>query len=262
MPILETSTISHIEGLKIGELTWNPLPAEFLTALKLCRMPGNSTPLRGVFFDGKDVYSTDSVRINHYTMASEVSCFWIEDSAVSELIRFDGLSDVAVSPAWVHFKGEDGTIFSARNRETSGFPKDKLSGLLNTSGPAPEDIRGNLPKALTDVVSRAMVFGTEMRGAMVIGLSLFQNHLTIKAQRDAGSYVEELDWETPLSTDPGIEIFVDSSFLQEASGKVEEFYIKTINGARTLIFESAEYRQIAATVVLPAKTAAKGKTKK
>lgn len=252
LKMIDSKIIKYLEALNVEELAWTEIDgAEFVDALALCKIAANTTPFKGVFVKDRDVLSTDSVRINHYTMGTEMSqAFWIEDSACAEISKFKNLTHYAVKSDWVHFKGEDGTVFSVRSRDVSGFPHAKLIEIIDKTKEEDNTIKGTLPIALLEAIDRSAIFGQEAKGITVVQLQISQNSLLIKADRNIGEYEESLDFAEPLSAAVAIELWVDAAFLKEAAIKVQNFDIKNADTLPVILFSNDQYTQLTHTMKL------------
>jgi DNA polymerase III sliding clamp (beta) subunit (PCNA family) len=105
---------------------WKAIQPEVLQAMRFCYSccsKDMSRPiLTCVHVSGKRVEASDSYQIIRYQLEKKVpvKAFLIPASAVRELIKYD-IKQVAEGDGWIHFKTEDGTIFSSRIFEGS-FP--------------------------------------------------------------------------------------------------------------------------------------------
>lgn len=117
LPLYSDTITKHLETLKLEELKWVALPADFQEGLKLTKIGGNTNPIRGAYVQGAKLYSTDTIRINEYSLAAEMLPFWIDDPAVGDLLKIGSLAEYAVGQAWAHFKTKEGAIFSAKLKE-------------------------------------------------------------------------------------------------------------------------------------------------
>ena len=141
---------------EIGEVgKWEELPNNFLDALKFCYPCCSRDMSRPVLtcvnIEEGAVEATDSYQIVEYVLNSKmpVKGFLLPASAVRELVRYK-ISEVARGESWVHFRTEDGTIFSSRMIDND-FPD--TSKHLELDG-----LEFSFPKNVDEILGRANVF--------------------------------------------------------------------------------------------------------
>lgn len=240
----------HLNAAADSSLQWHQIPEDFNSALRLCQISGNRTPLRGIYVDASAMISSDGLRVNRYEFpnGATLPSFWVEDEAIKNLVGFGGLVSVAVDAAWAHFKGEDGTVFSARTKDLSGFPKEKVLGLLQLHARKDGDPAGKLPEELLASLSRAEVFGQEVSGLNAVQLHINGTALTVKASKASGSYEEELELATAIEIP--LSVGMDATSLREAATKVKEFYVRSLGEGKApvVVFQNEHYTQLAMTL--------------
>ena len=105
---------------------WKPLPEDFLEAMRFCHpccSKDMSRPiLTCVHVSDKKVQASDSYQIIEYRLEKKmpIKGFLLPASAVRELIKYN-VKEIAEGEGWVHFRSEEGTIFSSRIFE-GNFP--------------------------------------------------------------------------------------------------------------------------------------------
>jgi DNA polymerase III sliding clamp (beta) subunit (PCNA family) len=105
---------------------WKPLPEDFLEAMRFCHpccSKDMSRPiLTCVHVSDKKVQASDSYQIIEYRLEKKIPIkgFLLPASAVRELIKYN-VKEIAEGEGWVHFRSEEGTIFSSRIFE-GNFP--------------------------------------------------------------------------------------------------------------------------------------------
>lgn len=268
--LYQAGVIEFLQALKLGELEWKPLPADFSSALRLCKMSCNATPMRGIYVGDHIMASTDTTRINRYTFLEldpagvpvpdkipenweNLTPFWIDDPAAGDLIKLGGLAQYSVSAGWVHFLSDSGAVFSCKKKDAAMFPSKQMAMTLTQVKKLDDLVTGPLPRDIGEAVERVSVFGNEQAGGgSAITITIHQLWITIEASRTTGSVSEDLPWDAPLETDPELVVTVDHSFLVEAGRKVSTFRIKKMGDKQCLIFEADHYTQLAGTVKRPA----------
>lgn len=108
----------------IKKSEWKKLPKNFKESIKLCSNTASIHESDGtltyIYLDGTDCISSDNKRISHAILDSEVDCMFIKSTEVNNLSNIDP-NEYSVEDSWIHFKNEDGCIFSTR-RITGEYP--------------------------------------------------------------------------------------------------------------------------------------------
>ena len=249
LPLYSDNITQHLASLNLDKLAWSPLPADFSSGLQLTKIGGNTNPVRGAFIQGNKVYSTDSIRINEYTFDAPMLPFWIDDPAVTDLLKIGALVSYAIGQAWAHFKTKDGAIFSAKLKEYALFPAEPLKAHIASALEAPVLAGNNLPLALADAIERVAIFGADIQGVVSVGLTFHQDHVLCFSGKATGKAKEKVMLAVPFAEDPKVGCSVDFNFIVEAASKVAAFELKETNGQKLLRFYSEKYNQLASTVV-------------
>jgi len=134
---------------------WTQLPEDFTTAVQMCLSccsKDMSRPVLTCLHASKNVVeASDGYQIIRYTLKSKVSDkgFLIPATSANLLTRYP-IKEVDLSERWIHFRTDDGTVFSSRIL-ADNFPD--VSGFLNADG---EEF--TFPDSMQEVVHRAVVF--------------------------------------------------------------------------------------------------------
>lgn len=248
--LLDSKLGAYLEELKLQEIAFEPVPEDFYQAIKLVKMAQNTDPKRGVCVSGNLMVSTDSVRMNRYTMKGEMVPFWIDDPAVADLLKLDEVRMYAVSNSWVHFRLDDGTIFSCKRKDHTKYPVKLLSDLIDGHDRKPQDIGGKLPASLSEVVDRVATLATDVKGSFPVRLTFTPTELEVYAEKTTGKASETIPWETPLNCQK-TEVWMDSSFMLEAGKKMVEFYLteSETTHSTAMVFTVGSYVQVAARTI-------------
>lgn len=249
--VLQTSSIiDHISTLNIEELEWKKLPGNFFDAVRLCKISCNHTPLRGIFISDKFVRSTDIYRINRHSLDTDMGTFWLDDPAVTELLKIDKPKEYVVSESWVHFRTDDKTVFSCKRRDESSFPIQKVDEMIDQHKKDDECIENELPAGLASVTDRISTLASDVNGMAAVRMTLKKDKIEFYSERVSGKVREEVALEKPFKDDVNLTLWMDPAFLMEAAQKVKSFYIKkamTPKGKerQDLVFYNPDYIQIA-----------------
>jgi DNA polymerase III sliding clamp (beta) subunit (PCNA family) len=176
---------------EIGDWQSIPDPAAFVRALRFAYKSTSkdmSRPkLTCVHVDeGGHVESTDNLRITRFGVEPPaIHSFLIPASSVKELVRYD-IMEVAEGDSWIHFRTEEGTVFSCRVFKEEDYPD--VTPILDVEGQ-----RLDLSGVGEDALDRAMVFSArddELDEEVTIQLG--DNKMVVSSQGDAGHYKETI----------------------------------------------------------------------
>lgn len=150
----------------VKALKFTKLPTDFMDAMSLCHPVASKNEsdqmLICIYINGKDVISTDNIRIAHYTMDSPMpGPIMVKSNEIKSLI---GISPIEFSfdDTWIHFLNESGCTFSIR-RVKGDYPNMlKFSEFTGT--------RVNLPKELLDGLDLASVFTEDSNDSVNIAI--------------------------------------------------------------------------------------------
>lgn len=214
--------------------SWTKLPEDFIESIGTCKMLGNKTPMSGIYFDGKYVVSTDGFQINRYTLDTEIPKFWISDNSASELLKFTNMKEIQLQENWVHFKTEDGSIFSIKTLDASKFPMEKLMTLMNTTKPTEDDLNATFPEELFNAIDRAETFAMSINDHAAIRMILSPEKIEISSERQSGKYVEKVAWDKGFKAkfEP-ITLYADPAMMSFIAKRSLKFYLSKVVSEKT-----------------------------
>lgn len=246
----ETGIGQYIDGMNLSELSWKPISEQFFQALKLMKLTMSNCPYRGLFVNENLISTTDAVRVNIYKMIEPMDGFWIDDPIMHQLMGFpEELVGYSISPAWVHFKGKNDTIFSGKRNQDNSYPLTAIKGFDTDFQLQKTDIRNTLPVNFKEVADRIGVMAEGVDKFSVISLRIKKDELIIYSEKDNGSIEETLNWAVPFDQDIDLTIRADVSFLVEAGERCPAFFIRQAEGTSPrVVFYSENYKQIIATL--------------
>lgn len=251
LKLRESKIDEYIEQLELPDQAFSQLPDNFIEGLKLCKIAGNNDYLRGIFIEDKFMVSTDQVRINYYDLSAIMPRFWIDDMAVTELLRLsEKVTHFAVADSWVHFKGENETIFSCKRNQDNQYPIERLIEYKQAYKKTENDELNQLPKNFKVAIDRVGVFNMDMDGYQAIKLNVKKEHLMITGEKDTGKIKEKLQWEKPFENDIDISFMTDFSFLKEIFDKSPMFFIRKDEeqGTTDIVFIADNFTQMLRTI--------------
>lgn len=236
----------RFESLKPNE-NWTPVDGEdFHKGLVSCNMPKNASKFAGIFFKENNMVSTDQYIINKYIAKSQFPSLWISDSAVSELLKWNTFVGLELNKMWLQLKASDGTVFSVRTLDPSGFPIDRILEILNSNLAISPDLEAEFTSEFYKAVDRAKAFSSEDSGHEIVVLNIGPNGSDVTSERVSGSYdehIESIKAETPLT------LKLDVQSIQDCSSSFNKFKVITRGGNKNLILETENSVKVVSTIL-------------
>ncbi len=140
---------------------WQPLPENFLDALKLvmfsCSRDMSKPVLTCLNITPNYVEASDGFRVTRRNLKGKIQtigAFLIPESSVKQVISYD-VESIFVDEEWVHFKTKDNTTLSCRVFHDN-YPNIDATGILEVDG-----IELHFPSNLDKVIERVGVFANK-----------------------------------------------------------------------------------------------------
>lgn len=231
MTLMNFDFQERLEGVTPDEKLWMPVPTDFIEGIGTCKMLTNKTPMSGIYFTGKGIISTDGFQINRYTFKDEAKTpvFWISDNSANELLKFSSIKEVQLQGTWIHFKSEDGSVFSVKTLDAQKFPIEKIEKLMDTSEPKEGDLNATFPAELFEAVDRADAFAMEISDHSAIRLVLSSDKIEVSAERTSGKYAEKVAWGDDFKAEiEPITMYVDPTMMSFVAKRSLKFYLSKV----------------------------------
>jgi hypothetical protein len=227
LTLLENNLIERIQGITNGKFKWATIPERFFEGLAICNFKSQSQ-LSGVYCSDKNIISTDNLKVNYYTLDDDIiTSFWINNDAVTELLKLNNVKKYYVSDSWVHFQTEDKTIFSCKRLAQDNYPYTKVIDFIESHKKEKGDVSNELPNKLIDAVNRAAALSQNIESFDTVKLTFTKDNIEVFSQRPSGKYTENVPWEKPFKKDISpISIYVDYSMIQNGIKYSKSFYLK------------------------------------
>jgi DNA polymerase III sliding clamp (beta) subunit (PCNA family) len=224
------------------------LPADFTNGLALVEgfaATNSAFPARcGVSIGPDGLAATDGFRAGFYEMSIPVEDESILPiKAVGEILKFGNMESFSSVEGWLHFRSQDGVLFSVRKRK-GDFPREGIKNLLNFDGLGapflfPEDMIKSLDRA-------AVLSSAGENGGEFVLLSLDpKGNLIIHGERQFGEINEKFLKSDKWSFPPGASLKVNPNFLMNILSQGREYYPKD---DRYLLFKSGKFAGVIALV--------------
>ncbi|MDA3809631.1 MAG: hypothetical protein PF518_04795 [Spirochaetaceae bacterium] len=218
------------------------LPTDFKKGMYLCSIKGNNIPQHGVYVKGTGMYSTDKRVGNIYEMDSECEEFWIGQDEVNEFVKVPGIFthyelSSSMMGHWVHFKDNEGTIFSMTLKDCSLYQK-ALTFLLTQQDIVPVDtkLQGTLPSGFADAIETCSLMADKEKssGKKNVEITFTSEKMVVKGIKIGGKLTNSLPWDEDKKMDLGngkLKYRFVSNNIIAASRKAKDFFINKMEGA-------------------------------
>lgn len=187
--VMEQEVTLPVEEIgKIGK--WIPFPEDAMDGLKFCYPRCGSDmiqmDLTCVHVTPTRMEASDSYQIAMFNLDKKlpVKAFLLPAAAARELVKYD-VKQMSQGESWVHFKTDDGTLFSSRTL-MGGFRN--IDQYLNIQGDS-----FHFPKNMVDVLKRADVFAKTKISAEnrpMVDVTLDKNEIHMSVESDHGWFKE------------------------------------------------------------------------
>jgi len=215
---------------------WEEVPKELFSALKLCVFTASRDMSRPILTclhcsESKEaVYASDSYRISKANVAGIKQGFSIPATIINELVKYN-FSHYQVKPNWIHFKGEDGILFSFRTIEGE-FPVEACEENLNVSG---EKI--HFPSEMGEVLERSEIFAKrETPLDQEVQINIKGKRLTVSGQGDSGWIKEKMSVSNTVKKE--INFVINPIFLQQILKETTACVV----GEQLILFSSKAFK--------------------
>ena len=192
-------------GDLLKEAKWNKLSDNFCNCLSLCFATASTQESAGtltcVYVKDNICVSSDNSRVSYVTLDSPLEEMFIQASEIKNLIAIEP-KEYAISKSWLHFRNEDGCVFSIRKIEGS-FP-DFIQFFEF------EGIQINFPKDILEGINIASILVDA--NDKVINIKIAKNFLILSAKSDGGQILHrsKIDYD-----DKEINFAINPEFIKE-----------------------------------------------
>lgn len=226
LTLLDFDFKTRLDGVTPDDNLWVDIDDDFMEGLAICKMGNNKSNFAGIYVNGNDILSTDGYQINLFTTKNQLPKFWISDSSVNELLKIKGFKKVQTTRNWVHFKTEEGVVFSLKRLNDVNYPYSKVRNLVTNANPTDDDFHATFPSALFKSIDIADSFAISMGDQSVVRLVMSNEGIEVSSERNSGSYVETIPWDKPLEKEiDTIKLYVNASMMSAMGTRSCEFYL-------------------------------------
>ena len=225
--------IDLVNALGLSGLKWSELPRNFLRGISFCLFSVSQDLterfLSCIYVNGKDVVSSDDLRISHYEMEAGISFpFLLPGTSAIELVKFE-VKRFCVGEAWIYFITDEGVVFCSRIIK-GDYPD--WSGNFDFQG-----VKFQLPRGLRRSIENVSVladgeFDIEKRIDVEIG----GGKIRCRGERDIGWIENELEMEGG----EGVRFSINPLFF----AKILERSTYMVHGEGRALFRTGFFRHL------------------
>ena len=241
--IQDETTDRIINNKKLQRIAWEKIPENFLHSLLLCMFSTSSDQNSGiwntVYVNGKDMVSTDNVRISWARIKKSMPEFMIPVSSIVELLKMEP-TNYFIDSAWAHFQNENsGVILSAR-LVIGDYPIDDIKVLFDKETDSKEY---TFPESLSKSLGRVSVLSYK-DGYIALYYDDKNGHLIVKGEREFASIKDKI--KIPRGTFPlKKRMHIAPDFLSDILSKTNTFKL----AGNVVLFQIDNYIHIIALYV-------------
>ena len=205
------------ESLNINDLEFDTLndPDSFIKGLDFCRFSASKDATNQNFYcvsvDSKKICSSDNYRMSFYKIKELIPNFLIPATSVNELVNFS-FNQLCVVKNWVHFKNENGLVFSSR-LVSGNYPDltELLAKKIDTK-------KIELPKELKNLIADVSLMAKgDTEVDKNVDITLDNNILTCTSKKEIGWLTKKM----PINyTGDKLMFQINPTFLSQILNKV------------------------------------------
>ncbi len=178
---------------EIGEIqTWEDVPEEFISAIKLCShccSKDMTRPVLTCLNVTKDaIEASDSFQIIRHKLSEFLGePFLFPASSANILVKYKITKIAKGKPGWVHFSTDDGTVFSTRIFH-GDYPNIQRHLQME------ESVVVEFPKKIIEALERAFVFTSPgmVENSRLVKITIKDGQMKISAKDEFGWFEETL----------------------------------------------------------------------
>lgn len=212
--------------IQTDNLDWKKLPTDFLEGITFCLFSCSkdmSKPILTCLHITKKgiIESTDNYRLSWWGLEdfTDIPSFLLPVSAAEKLIKYN-ITEIASGEGWIHFKTDEGCIFSARTYEGT-FPN--IAQIID-SFKNQEAKKIFLPKELLNILERAMIFSKQelTAAADTTNFTFEKKILQIQAKSEEGWFKEKIAVDY---NDTKFTFSINATYLKDICTKINNFEV-------------------------------------
>lgn len=235
---MESKVVLPIDEVEVPE-NWSTLESDFSEAVGTVQScaSGDASQfvLTCVHFHPDYIEACDRFQIARYPIKTSIQEQILVRATSVGKVGALGMSEIAETRSWLHFRNKDGLMFSCRKFQDE-YP-DLGKYLDNT-----ESSKVSLPSGLEEVVSRSEIFTADNSVGNHVFVSIRKDMISIKGEGPSGWYEERK--KIPYDGEV-LEFLIAPKLLTAISKKSNECFVST----GRLLIETGKLRFVMCTTV-------------
>lgn len=232
-----------INNKKLARITWEKLPDNFSTNLNLCMYSAAQDQNNGiwntVYINGKDMVSTDNVRVSWAHLKKAMPEFMLSVNAIVEILKLEP-TEYCIDSTWAHFKNSKKNIIFSTRLVMAEYPIQDLKDLFEKETSSKEYV---FPEALTKSLSRVSVLSYK-DGYIDLSYDEKEGALIVKGEREYASIKDKI--KISRGTFPSKKVLhIAPEFLISIMFKTRAFKLV----GNVILFELEDYKHIIALYI-------------
>ena len=212
-----------LPSMDFEKFEWSSLPNDFIMGVNFCLFSCSTDMTRPVLscvYVNKEkgvIESTNNHRLSQFKLSGDIaSSFLLPSVSARKLVHYE-VGEIAFSEGWVHFKTDDGCIFSIRTYGGK-FPNTDVVVNYFREGNVTDKVY--FPKDLESVLDRAMIFSKS--GDETVRLVFKGGKLTVQAEGEVGYFEEGMNTEYKGKE---FSFLINPSYLCDICTKTDYFQV-------------------------------------
>jgi len=241
--IQDETTDRIIRNKKLQRIAWEKIPENFCKCLMLCMFSTSSDQNSGVwntvYINGKDMVSTDNVRVSWAKLDKKMPEFMLPVSSIVEVLKMEP-NNYFIDSAWAHFQNEKNGIILSTRLVIGEYPIDDLKVLFDKETDAKEYV---FPEDLQKSLSRVSVLSYK-DGYIDLYYDDKNGYLIVKGEREFASIKDKI--KISRGTFPVKKrLHIAPDFLIDILPKTKNFKL----AGNVILFEIENYKHIIALYI-------------
>lgn len=229
----QRSLMENAEDIQMEGLEWKRLPPSFLHGVELVKSAADRKTFESLSclcVKKINLACSDKVRISIFTLEEAMDSFLMKAEAADELVNFEVTTYCRDEVnGWVHFKTDEGIIFSTKIVQAKFVDFYKFRKLGDKA-----PIVCEIPKKFKDTVRASAVMGDD------VTITVKDDKITCKSKGNRGWVKKTL----PIVHEGEAQIKVDPKLLIKALGK-ESFFLRELEN-KAMILTTKQFQHFIA----------------
>lgn len=238
IPLMDyKSTLEYFIKQNVLLLNKKEISGNLEEDIKFCYIKDNNlTSMSGIYIDNDSIYSCDTKVFIWKKLNYEIDSFWMDNTMISELLKFGGIKFIYLEKTWIHFYSSENECISFPRLLDKTYPVDSLKSKLKSLMCKEEkDIFGVLSKDLLNIIDRASILGSSVaissnKEDIIVKLHFERNMITVFSEKSTGKYEESILWLIGENSNfESFDIFVTYDMMSYSLDRMDKFFVKVVS---------------------------------